>query len=86
MGTSIAAERARKERGERKRRWVSHSEKMPAMYTAYTGTSTVGRAGGRTYVREQFCGSVCHINRDGGGDGERQATQGKTQEQGREGE
>lgn len=67
MGTSIAAERARKERGERKRRWVSHSEKMPAMYTAYTGTSTVGRAGGRTYVREQFCGSVCHINRDGGG-------------------
>lgn len=25
-----------------------------------------GRAGGRTYVREQFRGNVCHINRDGG--------------------
>lgn len=33
---------------------------MPAMYTTYTEASTAQRV----YAREQFRGSVCHINSD----------------------
>lgn len=57
---ALAAERTRKAKGERKRQWVPHSEKMSAAYTAGGGRGTIER----TYAREQLHGSVCHINRD----------------------